>query len=191
MALSNLTASRLLPTVLQAANDSTMETAARALVRRLLETLEDAPQAAQVAQVDGLYARLLSAPEPVQLAAENTRIALSHWQERLAKRLMIERLDQNLSVTEIAYACSLSRSHFSRAFKKNTGVSPRHWYQQARIEKAKQMLAETKESISQIGIQCGFSDQSHFTRVFTRTVGQTPFNWRRIQPSVHAETMLR
>ncbi|WP_376739006.1 MULTISPECIES: helix-turn-helix domain-containing protein [Pseudomonas] len=68
---------------------------------------------------------------------------------------------------------------FSRAFKKNTGVSPRDWYQQLRIAKAKRMLLSTCLPISQIGAECGFSDQSHFTRVFTKTVGCTPLNWRR------------
>jgi transcriptional regulator GlxA family with amidase domain len=107
------------------------------------------------------------------------RVALSPWQERRAKDLMTTQMDKGLSIAGIAAECSLSRSHFSRAFKKNTGLSPRDWFLQARLDKARALLSHSVLSISQISLDCGFADQSHFTRVFTRTVGLTPFNWRR------------
>jgi len=56
------------------------------------------------------------------------RVALSPWQERRAKDLMSSQMDKGLSIARIAAECSLSRSHFSRAFKKNTGLSPRDWF---------------------------------------------------------------
>jgi AraC family transcriptional regulator len=107
------------------------------------------------------------------------RVALSPWQERRAKDLMSSQMDKGLSIARIAAECSLSRSHFSRAFKKNTGLSPRDWFLQMRLDKAKALLGDSILSISQISLDCGFADQSHFTRVFTRVVGVTPFSWRR------------
>jgi len=115
-------------------------------------------------------------PEP-DAAAD--RVALSPWQERRAKELMASQMDKGLSIAQVANECSLSRSHFSRAFKKNTGLSPRDWYLQMRLDKAKGLLGGSRLTISQISLDCGFADQSHFTRVFTREVGITPFNWRR------------
>jgi AraC family transcriptional regulator len=107
------------------------------------------------------------------------RVALSPWQERRAKELMSSQMDKGLSIAHIASECSLSRSHFSRAFKKNTGLSPRDWFLQMRLDKAKRLLGVPQLTISQISLDCGFADQSHFTRVFTRVVGATPFSWRR------------
>ncbi|WP_341520263.1 AraC family transcriptional regulator [Pseudomonas sp. G.S.17] len=110
------------------------------------------------------------------------KIALSPWQERRAKEMMASHMDRGLSIAQIASECSLSRSHFSRAFKKNTGVSPRDWFLQMRLDKAKRLLTETQLTISRISLDCGFADQSHFTRVFTRVIGLTPFSWRRSLP---------
>ena len=127
-----------------------------------------------------------STPHRVSLAAMTMacpqvldRVALSPWQERRAKEIMVNHMGRGLSIARIASECSLSRSHFSRAFKKNTGVSPRDWFLRIRLEKAKRLLTESDLSISRISLDCGFADQSHFTRVFTRTVGSTPFSWRR------------
>lgn len=123
---------------------------------------------------------------PPELPAD--RVALSPWQERRAKELMHSHMDQGLSIAQIASECSLSRSHFSRAFKKNTGVSPRDWFLQLRLDKAKSLLTGSDLTISQISLDCGFADQSHFTRVFTRMLGVTPFTWRRSEP---VKAMLR
>jgi AraC family transcriptional regulator len=120
-------------------------------------------------------------PQRAEPSAE--RVALSPWQERRAKELMNSQMDQGLSIARIASECSLSRSHFSRAFKKNTGVSPRDWFLQVRLDKAKGLLTDTDLTISQISLDCGFADQSHFTRVFTRVLGVTPFTWRRSMPA--------
>ena len=65
---------------------------------------------------------------------------LSPQRERQVKQLILERLGESLEVTELARACSLSRSHFSRAFKCSTGLSPQDWIRTQRIARAKQFL---------------------------------------------------
>lgn len=130
-------------------------------------------------QVNELVRITAPRAEPEEVEQPAARVALSPWQERRAKELMSSQMDKGLSIARIARECSLSRSHFSRAFKKNTGLSPRDWFLQMRLDKAKGLLADSLLSISQISLDCGFADQSHFTRVFTRVVGMTPFNWRR------------
>ncbi|MOA50172.1 Multiple antibiotic resistance protein MarA [compost metagenome] len=86
-------------------------------------------------------------------------------------------LHSPLSIIEIAGVCNLTRSHFSRAFKVTTGLSPQAWRLRARLEKAKRLLA-TEAPITHVSLECGFCDQSHFTRAFSRLVGQPPNAWR-------------
>ncbi|MGH8388685.1 MAG: helix-turn-helix domain-containing protein [Pseudomonas sp.] len=103
---------------------------------------------------------------------------LSPQRERLVKQLILECLGQSLEVTDLARACSLSRSHFSRAFKCSTGLSPQDWIRQQRIARAKQLIQHTDLSLTQISLECGFCDQAHFCHMFTRSEGINPFAWR-------------
>lgn len=103
---------------------------------------------------------------------------LSLHRERLVKQLIRAHLADPLEVTSLADACALSRSHFSRAFKRSTGLSPRDWIRHERIVRAKELIRRTELSLIQIGLECGFCDQAHFCRSFTRSVGVTPLTWR-------------
>jgi AraC-like DNA-binding protein len=104
--------------------------------------------------------------------------ALSGWQERRAKELMLRGMGSCVRISEIAEHCNLSRSHFSRAFKKVTGYSPQNWLVRMKIEKAKSLLI-TSIPITDVVYECGFADHSHFTRTFSRLEGMTPKAWRR------------
>lgn len=103
---------------------------------------------------------------------------LAPWQERLAKELIASDLTSEQTLGEVASECRISTTHFARAFKASTGMTPHGWLQARRIERARDLLA-TDLSLAEIALECGFADQSHFTRVFSRIAGNTPGSWRR------------
>jgi AraC family transcriptional regulator len=109
---------------------------------------------------------------------KKTTGGLNSWRESLAKQLILDHLGETVEVTELARACALSRSHFSRAFKCSTGLSPQDWIRQQRIARAKQLIQKTDLSLTQISLECGFCDQAHFCHIFTRSEGINPFAWR-------------
>ncbi|WGK92708.1 AraC family transcriptional regulator [Pseudomonas migulae] len=109
---------------------------------------------------------------------KKTTGGLTPWRESLVKQLILERLGETVEVTELARACALSRSHFSRAFKCSTGLSPQDWIRHQRIARAKQLIQNTDLSLTQISLECGFCDQAHFCHIFTRSEGINPFAWR-------------
>lgn len=104
---------------------------------------------------------------------------LAPWQQKRATDLLAASLVKETSLPELAQACKLSASHFSRAFKNSTGLSPQAWLQQRRVEHAKELLRDEALSLGAIAQTCGFADQSHFTRVFGRITGVPPAHWRR------------
>lgn len=111
---------------------------------------------------------------------------LAAWQEAIAKQLMLANLDAGISVAEIAEACALSRSHFTRKFKESTLLSPHVWLRQQRVDKAMELLRDSPLSLTQVAMECGFFDQAHFCRVFARSQGMTPLAFKRLHqgPSV-------
>nr|WP_315592433.1 AraC family transcriptional regulator [uncultured Cupriavidus sp.] len=96
-----------------------------------------------------------------------------------AKDLLSARMDGDLSIAEVADACQLSRSHFTRAFRDTTGQTPYQWLMAQRLERARALLRDTALPLAEVAIACGFSDQSHFTRTFARVMGMAPGVWRR------------
>jgi AraC family transcriptional regulator len=108
---------------------------------------------------------------------------LAPWQERRSKQMLAANLAGDVPLAEMAAACGLSVSHFSRAFRKSTGLPPHTWLLQARVEHAMTLLRQRDKSLSEIALACGFVDQSHFTRVFVQRVGLTPGSWRRVTMS--------
>jgi AraC-like DNA-binding protein len=109
------------------------------------------------------------------------RGGLAAWQERRTKEMLALNLAKEISLQEVAAECGLSLTHFSRAFKRSTGLPPHAWLQMHRLKRAKDMLLASKSSLAEIALSCGFADQSHFTRMFARTVGIAPGKWRRLQ----------
>ncbi|SEB94252.1 transcriptional regulator, AraC family [Pseudomonas mohnii] len=125
-----------------------------------------------------VYSQQTAARAPVREPCNTSSGGLSPQRERLVKQLILDRLGESLEVTELARACALSRSHFSRAFKCSTGYSPQEWIRQQRIARAKLLIQHTDLSLTQISLECGFCDQAHFCHMFTRSEGINPFAWR-------------
>jgi AraC-like DNA-binding protein len=105
--------------------------------------------------------------------------SLAPWQERRAKELMGQDLSRDVSIKDLAKECEISPSHFCRAFSTSTGLSPRQWLLATRVERARDLLTETKMPLAEVAIACGFFDQSHLTKIFSRAIGSTPGAWRR------------
>ena len=119
----------------------------------------------------------------IPISPPETRGGLAPWQSRRAQEMMRSRLDEAVSLAELARALSLSPSHFARAFKQTTGQPPHRWLMEQRIDKAKQLLIGTTLSLGEIALACGFADQSHFTRMFSRVTHSSPGAWRRHERS--------
>jgi AraC family transcriptional regulator len=106
------------------------------------------------------------------------RGSLSPFQTRRAQEYLRERMSENVSLEEVASECHLSVSHFTRGFKRATGLAPHQWLMRTRLEHALVLLCQDL-SLADVALACGFADQAHFTRVFTQIHGISPGRWRR------------
>lgn len=106
--------------------------------------------------------------------------ALAPWQERRAKEVIDQGLEQPLRLADIAREVSLSPAHFARCFRTSTGMTPYGWLTRRRMEVACQMLLTRQEPVAAITQAVGYAEQSSFTRAFLRHVGQTPAAFARL-----------
>jgi AraC family transcriptional regulator len=110
---------------------------------------------------------------------EPSRGGLAPWQvKRVCERVAAE-LDGKLPMAQLAAEFGLSVSHFSRAFRRSTGIPPHQWLLRQRVDAAKRLMMVRDLTLAEIAVSAGFANQSHFTRVFSSVVGISPGAWRR------------
>lgn len=83
-------------------------------------------------------------------------------------------LYSDLSVEELAKLANLSLSSFKRDFQQIYNESPANYIKQQRLEKAKELLTVSDQSINEISYQVGFNDLAHFSRSFKKHFGFPP-----------------
>jgi AraC family transcriptional regulator len=112
-------------------------------------------------------------------AVTRIRGGLPEWQQKKLTQYIDERLAEDVSLSSLAELVHLSPYHFSRAFKQSFGMPPHRYLTNTRIERAKSLLAARKLSVTEIGLDVGFSETSSFTSAFRKVTGETPTGYRR------------
>ena len=88
-------------------------------------------------------------------------------------------LERTIHLADLAGRAELSLHHFARAFKMSAGMTPRAFVEERRIERAKQLINETRHSLADVAVESGFGTQSRLTTMFKRRTGFTPAEYRR------------
>lgn len=150
---------------------------------RRIRTLRAKPDPAAQASAETLFGALLSeiVRETTTCNADPAEAGLDHHHREMMQRLAAEIREHPggaRSVADLAKSAGYSVDHFSRVFEKITGQRPQECVIAARLARARQLLAETGLTISQIAEALGFRDVFFFSRQFTQRVGQTPSAFR-------------
>jgi AraC-like DNA-binding protein len=127
--------------------------------------------------IDSCYDESWQMPEPVQ--ETRTTAAVTDFRVRKSIKLMSESPGAEIELDSIARASGLSRPHFYRLFRTQTGVTPNLYLNTLIMEQALDALVATEVPIADIGFDLGFSSQSGFTRFFAANVGMAPTEYRR------------
>ena len=86
--------------------------------------------------------------------------------------------DKRIGLDEIASDCSYSKYHLSRLFKSVMNMTVIDYLTKTRMEKAKELLALTKDSVKIIAFRTGFSDPNYFSLTFRKYEGMSPLQYR-------------
>jgi AraC family transcriptional regulator len=97
---------------------------------------------------------------------------------RRIKDLIHVKMEDNLSLDEMAQSVGLSTAHFARMFRKSTGETPHQFVLRQRIERAKAMLRAPDVRVLDVAVACGFKTQQHFAQVFRDVCRVSPTAYR-------------
>lgn len=90
-----------------------------------------------------------------------------------------DHVSEKLCLDDMVRHSGLSKSHFIRVFKEQTGFSPMDYFIHLKMQHACTLLAFREDSISQIGMELGYDDQYYFSRAFRKAIGMSPKQYRR------------
>ncbi len=89
-----------------------------------------------------------------------------------------ERLDDSISLKEMAALAYMSRFHFNRTFRQITGLPPRRFLSALRVQSATRMLLDTDHSVTDICLDVGYNSLGTFIRRFSEVLGISPMRLR-------------
>ncbi|MGF1516082.1 MAG: helix-turn-helix domain-containing protein [Elainellaceae cyanobacterium] len=137
--------------------------------------------------INGLYLESLQTVLAVHLLQSHCAIAprksnssagLSQTQLRQVIDYIQSRMDQEISLADLAKVAEISAYQFGKRFKQSTGLPPHRYVIEKRIERAQELLKQGDLAIVDVGQLVGFYDQSHFTHTFKRRTRFTPRQYR-------------
>lgn len=154
-----------------------------ASLHRLLNLLWDGSEdgtAASRLTAEGISLCLLGEMlKTAQMAFPMATGGLPPWAARRCIDHIMDNLDRDVSIGELAALVQLSVFHFARAFRASVGAAPGSFQRSARMKRAQRLLVETQLPVIEVAALVGYETPQAFSRVFRRMVGVTPTYWRR------------
>ncbi len=106
------------------------------------------------------------------------RLGLGHPKVLEVIALMEENLEEPLSCVELAEGCGISSRQMERLFRKYLARTPRRYYLQLRLQRARRLLNESSLPVMEVALACGFVSPSHFAKCYREQYKQVPKSTR-------------
>jgi transcriptional regulator GlxA family with amidase domain len=102
------------------------------------------------------------------------RVGLFHENLIEAAALMEANIEEPLSLDEVASLVGVSRRQIERLFKRYVGQVPAKYYLDIRLQRARSLLLQTRLSVMEVAVACGFQSPPHFSKCYRNMFGNTP-----------------
>jgi AraC-like DNA-binding protein/ligand-binding sensor protein len=109
---------------------------------------------------------------------------------RRAKRYIMDRLDERLTLETVAAEVHVSTYYFCKIFKQSTGMTFTEYVNRQRVEQAKRELLKPDRRITEVAYDVGYQSLSQFNRSFLKIVGESPSQFRKHMKSGRAPALV-
>lgn len=124
--------------------------------------------------IDETVSHISSALEHKRKLSEESRHLV-----RLAMGYIHQNFTEAISRRDIAQRLGITEDHLTYCFRQELGTTPITYLQRYRVNRAKHLLKESRQSITDVALSVGFSDSGYFSRIFHRETGMSPEAFRR------------
>jgi AraC family carnitine catabolism transcriptional activator len=120
-----------------------------------------------------VHPRIRPGHDPQRMAPGRRYGVDNDWVTR-AIDVMEDNLDEPLTIATLAERCTVSQRQLERLFQDQLQETAKAFYVRLRLERAQQLLAESRRPIAEIAVATGFASRAHFTRAYRRAFGKSP-----------------
>lgn len=114
-----------------------------------------------------------------------TRIGVRHPKLSQVIQMMESNIEDPISPSLLAKDVGMSTRQLERLFRRYLNRSPKRYYMELRLQKARNLLMQTDMSVINVALSCGFASPSHFSKCYRAHYETTPYRERGTQASKH------
>lgn len=103
-----------------------------------------------------------------------------------AIEMMQEHIEEPPTAAEIARRIGVSSRQVQRLFEKHLHTTPKRYFLEIRLERARHLIMQTETPITEIAFACGFASLGHFSRLYKGTYGESPLAQRQARIGLHS-----
>jgi transcriptional regulator GlxA family with amidase domain len=107
-----------------------------------------------------------------------TRIGVRHPKLSQVIQMMEANIEEPISPSILAHEAGMSTRQLERLFRRYLSRSPKRYYMELRLEKARNLLMQTDMTVINVALACGFASPSHFSKCYRAHYQTTPYRER-------------
>jgi AraC family transcriptional regulator, glycine betaine-responsive activator len=130
------------------------------------------------AVADQLIYSSIRTDQDTQRLSVPTRIGVRHPKLSLVIQMMEAHIEEPISPAILARDVGMSTRQLERLFRRYLNRSPKRYYMELRLQKARNLLMQTDMSVINVALACGFASPSHFSKCYRAHYNTTPYRER-------------
>jgi len=127
---------------------------------------------------DQLIYSSIRTDQDTQRLSVPSRIGVRHPKLSAVIQTMEQNIEEPISPSLLARDVGMSTRQLERLFRRYLNRSPKRYYMELRLQKARNLLMQTEMSVINVALACGFSSPSHFSKCYRGHYGTTPYRER-------------